>query len=893
MSDVVGQDRGAAELDALETQEWLDALDYVIEKGGPKRVRHLLHALQVHAQQAGVQWPFTANTPYLNTIPVEQQPPFPGSREIERRITNLVRWNAMALVEHASHADCDLGGQSATFAAAATLYEVGFNHFFRGKGSRRRGDQIYFQGHAAPGIYARAYLERRIDAEQLGNFRQELQPEDGLSAYPHPWLMPSFWEFPTVSPGLTPLMAIYQARFNRYLEDRRLLAHEPNAKVWAFLDDGEMDEPEALAAVSLASREQLDNLIFVINCNLQSLGPPVRGHGKRIQALEARFRAVGWYVIKVIWSEDWDPLLVDDYDGLLVRRMGEVVDTEFRKYAGQNGAYIREHFFGTDPYLRVMVSHLSDVALRQMRWGGQDPQKVYAAYQAAVQHRGSPIVILAQTMTDDDLGAGSKRHDATPEQQALDVDDLRQRRVHFGIPLSDHDLADAPFYRPPLESPESQYLDEHRQSLGGHLPLRHVVCPPLETQRRLQGWFESLYRGSNGQPVSTTAAYVHVLSQLLRDRDIGRLIVPILLDETCLCGMETLYRRCGIYSHVGQFDERRETARLCHGQPAKNGQILDEGIIEAGAMASFIAAGSAYATHGVNTIPFLTFTAMFGFQRLGDLIWAAADMRCHGFLIGTASGRTTLAEKGLQHQDDHSHVLALPAPNLLSYDPAFAYELAVIIQDGLYRMFEIQEDIFYYVTVTTQNYPMPPMPPSHEVKSGILKGMYKYKAANIPQALLRAQLFGSGAILYEVLAAQQLLADRYGVAADVWSITSYKALYPDGIDCELWNRLHPSKPARIPYLSTCLQQAPGVFVAVSDSMKVLPNSIACWFPKAPIMLGTDGFGHSDRRNALQPFFEVDARYITFAVLGALVREGQLAADVVLRAMRELEISPDV
>jgi pyruvate dehydrogenase E1 component len=878
MRDVIGQDRDAAELEAIEAQEWLDSLKDVLENGGPERVKSLLHALLMHAHHAGVPWFFSAHTPYINTIPVEQQSPLPGSREMERRIANLVRWNAMMLVEYANRTDCDLGNQVDTFAAAATLYEVGFNHFFRGKGSKRRGDQVYFQGHATPVIYARAYLEHRIDAEQLRNFGHELQPGNGLSSYPHPRLMPGFWEFPTASPGLAPLMAISQARFNRYLEDRRLLAPESNAKIWVFLDDSETDVPEALGTIGLAIQEQLDNLIFVINCDLQHLSASASSQGKRIQALEARFRAAGWYVIKVIWSEDWEPLLALDVEGVLARRMGEVVDAEFRTYARKNGVYMREHFFGADPALRVMVSHLSDAELCQMRWGGQDPRKVYAAYKAAVQHRGTPVVILAQTLTADDPSTDDQRRDATPERRAFDVGDAWQKRARFGVPLSGSDAADAPFYRPPPESLESQYVQERRRNLGGYLPYRNVMCPPLETQRRLKAAFEALYQGSNGQPVSTSAAYVHLLSQLLRDNAIGRLVVPIISDEACGHGMVGLRRRYGVYSHADP--------------QAKNGQILAEGITKAGAMASFIAAGSAYATHGVNTIPFMTFTAMSGFQRLGELIWAAADMRCHGFLIGVVSDRITPAGKGPRRQVSHRHVLTLPVPNLLSYAPAFAYELAVIVQDGLYRMYEVQEDIFYDVTVTTQNYPMPPMPPGHEVKTGILKGMYRYKATNHPQASRRAQLFGSGAMLYEALEAQQLLADRYDVAADVWSITSYKALYQDGIDSDRWNHLHPSEPARIPYLSACLRQAPGVFMVAPDDTRVLPNAVARWFPKAPVLLGTDGFGHSDERNTWRHVFEVDARFMTFVVLGALMREGQLTADVLRRARRELEIDPD-
>jgi pyruvate dehydrogenase E1 component len=890
MSDRVDQEREVTELEAIETTEWLDSLDYVLQSRDPERVKRLLHELQVHAQMNGVQLPFSANTPYINTIPIDQQPPFPGSREIERRIKSMVRWNAMAMVVRANRADRDIGGHISTYASAATLYEIGFNHFFRGRGGGQRGDQIYFQGHASPGMYARAYLERRMHVEQLRNFRNELQPEGGLSSYPHPWLMPDFWEFPTVSMGLAPIMAIYQARFNRYLEDRGLLSPEPQAKVWAFLGDGETDEPEALGAISLAAREKLDNLIFVINCNLQRLDGPVRGNGKIIQELEAVFRGAGWNVIKVIWGSDWDPLLAKDHNGLLVQRMGEIVDGEFQKFTVESGAYIREHFFGTDPRLLEMVSHLSNEQIRKMRRGGHDPEKVYAAYKAAVEHRGAPTVVLAKTIKGYGLGESGEGRNITHKQKALNENELREFRARFGIPLSDEEVPGAPFYRPPEESPESQYLHEHRQNLGGYIPSRHVDCAPLKTPS--EEVFEEFYRGTAGRPVSTTMAYVRILSKLLRDQHLGKLIVPIVPDEARTFGMEALFRQCGIYSHVGQLYEPVDADSLLYYKEAKDGQILEEGITEAGSMASFIAAGTAYATHGINTIPFFIYYSMFGFQRIGDLIWAAADMRCHGFLIGATAGRTTLAGEGLQHQDGHSHVLALPVPTLLAYDPAFAYELAVIIRNGIYRMYEAQEDVLYYLTVTNQNYPMPPMPSEPGVQEGILRGMYRVIEADDPQAPRRAHLFGSGAIMNEVLEAQRLLAERYEVAADVWSITSYKALRRDGLEIERWNRLHPTEPPRLPYVSTCLQDARGVFVAASDYMKVLPDAIARWFPKPPVSLGTDGFGRSDGRQALRDFFEVDARHITFATLGALLREGQVATEVVQRAMKELEINPD-
>ena len=889
MSDRVDQDDVIAELDAVEIQEWLDSLDYVLQHGGPEHVKRLLQHLQVHAQQAGVDLPFSANTPYINTIPADKQPLFPGSREIERRLKSLVRWNAMAMVVRANRADRDIGGHISTYASAATLYEVALNHFIRGKGAGQRGDQVYFQGHASPGMYARAFLEGRLTQEQLENFRNELEPGGGLSSYPHPWLMPDFWEFPTVSMGLGPIMSIYQARFNRYLEDRGLLPQEPAAKVWTFLGDGETDEPEALGAISLAARERLDNLIFVINCNLQRLDGPVRGNGKIIQELEAVFRGAGWNVIKVIWGDDWDPLLAKDHDGILVRRMGEIVDGEYQKYTVADGAYIREHVCGNDPRLLELFSHLSDEQLRKMRRGGHDPEKVYAAYKVAVEHHGAPTVILAKTIKGYGLGESGEGRNVTHKQKLLNEEELREFRARFGIPISDAELADAPFYRPPDESPEIQYLHEHRQRLGGYVPSRSVTAPSLRTPS--ETLFEEFYQGSGDRPLSTTMAFVRVLSKLLRDKEIGKLIVPIVPDEARTFGMEALFRQCGIYSHVGQLYEPVDRDTLVYYKEATNGQLLEEGITEAGSMASFIAAGTAYATHGINTIPFFIYYSMFGFQRIGDLIWAAADMRCRGFLLGATAGRTTLAGEGLQHQDGHSHLLAYPVPTLLAYDPAFAYELAVIIRDGIYRMYEAQEDVFYYLTVGNQNYVMPPIPEHGDIKEGILKGMYKYKASDLTGAPWRAQLFGSGAIMNEVLKAQEMLAERH-VAADVWSVTSYKALRTDGLEVERWNMLHPLEPPRQSYLSQCLAEAPGAFVAASDYVKTLPDSVARWFPRTLVSLGTDGFGRSDGRGALRDFFEVNARHITFATLGALARDYGLPHEVVRQAMRDLEIRPD-
>ena len=723
--------------------------------------------------------------------------------------------------------------------------------------------------------------------EQLENFRHELKPGGGLSSYPHPWLMPEFWQFPTVSMGLSPIMAIYQARFNRYLEDRGLKKKD-DAKVWAFLGDGETDEPESLGAITLASREKLDNLIFVINCNLQRLDGPVRGNGKIIQELEAAFRGAGWNVIKVIWGSDWDPLLADDHEGVLVKRMNETVDGEYLKYVVEDGAYIREHFFGTDPRLKKMVEHLSDDHLRKLRRGGHDPQKVYAAYKAAVRHKGSPTVILAQTIKGYGLGETGEGKNITHQQKKLNEEELREFRTRFGIPISDEDVAEAPFYRPAEDSPEFRYIQERRQKLGGFLPKRAVSSPSLKTPA--ETLFEEFYKGTEGRQVSTTMVFVRMLAKLLKDKEIGDLIVPIVPDEARTFGMEALFRQVGIYSHVGQLYEPVDAASLLYYKESQDGQILEEGITEAGSMSSFIAAGTAYSTHGINTIPFFIYYSMFGFQRIGDLIWAAGDMRCRGFLLGGTAGRTTLNGEGLQHQDGHSHMIAYGVPNIVSYDPAFAYELAVIIRDGIRRMYEEGESIFYYLTVYNENYPMPPMPEG--AKQGILKGMYQFKKSHLKDTKLHAQLLGSGPIMNEVLKAQGILHEKYGVAANVWSVTSYKELRRDGLDTERWNLLHPGEAPKIPYVTHCFQEEKGVYVAASDYMKVLPDSISRWVPGTLTSLGTDGYGRSESRPQLRNFFEVDARYITLAVLNALARRKEISADVVRKAMKEMDINPE-
>src|SRR5687768_1070934 len=877
--------KDASELEAIEQREWRESLDYVIQQGDRGRVQRLLASLRHHARMAGVALPFTAITAYVNSIRPEDDTPLPGSQEIERRIKSLVRWNAMAMVVRANRESEGIGGHISTYASAATLYEVGFNHFFKGK-KDGDGDIIYFQGHASPGIYARAFLEGRLTREQLECFRREQSPNGGLSSYPHPWLMPEFWEFPTVSMGLGPIMSIYQARFQRYLEDRGL-KKPTKQKVWAFLGDGETDEPEALGAIGLAAREKLDNLIFVINCNLQRLDGPVRGNGQVIQELEAIFRGAGWNVIKVIWGSDWDPLLAKDHDGLLAKRMGEVVDGQYQKYAVESGAYLREHFFGTDPRLLDMVKHLSDDQLKRLRLGGHDPVKVYNAYKTAVEHTGQPTVILARTIKGYGLGEAGEGKNITHQQKKMNEGDLRSFRTRFGIPISDAEIAEAPFYRPPDDSPELQYLRERRKALGGFVPSRQVRVEPINTP--LEPLFEEFSKGTEGRKASTTMVFVRILSKLLREKEIGELIVPIVPDEARTFGMESLFRAVGIYSHVGQKYEPVDMDTLLYYKEAQDGQILEEGITEAGSMSSFIAAGTAYATHGVNTIPFFIFYSMFGFQRVADLIWAGADSRVRGFLLGATAGRTTLAGEGLQHQDGQSHVYSLATPNCVSYDPAYAYELAVIIQDGIKRMYKDQESIFYYLTVMNEQYAMPPMPEG--VRDGILKGMYRLQKAANPHAKRTAQLLGSGAILNEVVAAAKLL-EKYDVAADVWSVTSYQELYRDGHACDRWNMLHPTETPRVPYVAQCLKDAPGVIVAASDYLKVLPDSIDRWMPRRIRSLGTDGFGRSEDRRSLRDFFEVDARFVALATLAELAQEGEIEGKVVAQAIKDLNIDAE-
>jgi pyruvate dehydrogenase E1 component len=874
-------------LDGAEIQEWLESLDSVLQSSGPDVASYILERLRAHAKVIGIEIPFTANTPYVNTIPHQLQADFPGDQQLERRIKSLVRWNAIAMVVRANREEGNIGGHISTFASAATLYEVGFNHFFRARNADFEGDTIYFQGHAAPGIYSRAFLEGRLSAEKLENFRRELKPGGGLSSYPHPWLMPDFWEFPTVSMGLSPLMAIYQARYNRYLEDRKLKPVS-DAKVWAFLGDGETDEPESLGAITLASREKLDNLIFVINCNLQRLDGPVRGNGQIIQELESAFRGAGWNVIKVLWGTEWDGILDRDTEGLLVKRMGEMVDGEYQKLVVSSGAYVREHLFGSDARLLKLVEPFSDEELRRLRLGGHDPRKVYAAYKAASEHKGQPTVILARTIKGYGLGEAGEGKNVTHQQKKLNEDELREFRTRFDIPVTDQQCAELPFYRPAENSEEIEYLQARRKELGGYVPRRSVRSQPLVAAHT--ELFQEFLSGSDGREVSTTMAFVGILKKMLKDPEIGKLIVPIVPDEARTFGMESMFRTVGIYSSVGQKYEPVDVNTLLYYNEVKDGQILEEGITEAGSMASFIAAGTAYATQGINTIPFFIYYSMFGFQRIADFIWAAADMRVRGFLLGGTAGRTTLSGEGLQHQDGNSHILALPVPNLKAYDPAYAYELAVIIEDGIRRMYKEGESVFYYITVMNENYAMPPMP--GDVREGILRGMYKYRGASDPAAKLRAQLLGSGAILNEALKAQEILAEKYGVAADVWSVTSYKELYMDGNETDRWNRLHPSETRRVPYITQCLKGAEGVVVAATDYLKTLPNVISKWVPNRMASLGTDGFGRSEGRTSLREFFEVDARFIVVATLNELFLDGKIEAGVVDQAIKDLGIDAD-
>lgn len=874
----------------IENREWRESLDYVLQSEGPQRVQQLLRLLQVRAQEQGVSIPFTANTPYINSIPRDQQPFFPGDRELERRIKSLIRWNAMAMVVRANRESAGIGGHISTFASTATLWEIGFNHFWRGRREDFLGDMVYFQGHAAPGIYARAFLEGRLSEEDLHGFRRELRPDKGgLSSYPHPFLMPDFWEFPTVSMGLTALSAIYQARFNHYLVDRGLRGSS-GRKVWAMLGDGEMDEPESKGAISLAAREKLDNLIFVVNCNLQRLDGPVRGNGKVIQELEADFRGAGWNVIKVIWGDDWDRLLAEDKSGKLVQRMDEVLDGEMQRFTLGHGSYVRKHFFGKYPELLELVKGYSDEQLGNLTRGGHDPDKVFAAFKSAFEHKGSPTIILAHTIKGYGLGEAGEGKNITHAQKKLNEEELKAFRTRFNIPISDEQIAETPFYKPADDSPEMVYLKERRAALGGHLPSRHDPGYPIACQT--DAIFREYYEGSGERELATTMAYVHMLTKLIRDKEFGKLIVPIVPDEARTFGMESLFREAGIYSHAGQLYEPVDKGSLLFYNEKKEGAILEEGLSEAGSMASFIAAGTAHGNNGVQTIPFYTFYSMFGFQRVGDLIWQACDCRARGFLIGATAGRTTLAGEGLQHQDGHSHVLALTPTRVKAYDPAFAFELAVIIHDGMTRMFCHHEDLIYYLTVMNETYRMPPMPKGAGVREGIIKGMYRFSKSTLKGAKGQVHLLGSGAILNEVLKAKEILEAEYRVAADVWSVTSYKELYSDAVECERWNLLNPTKKPKVPYLQRLLAKEEGGFVATSDYMKVLPALVAKWLPGPLHALGTDGFGRSDDRERLRDFFEVDARYIVLAALRQQVEAGKLEKSVLTKALKDMKIDAE-
>ena len=873
--------------DPQETAEWLEALDFVVRNAGPERAAFLLERLREKAFQSGVRGVSAATTPYVNTIATDSEPPYPGDRELERKIKSIIRWNALAMVVRANKESPGIGGHISTYASAATLYEVAFNHFVRGKDGPGPGDQVFFQGHASPGIYARAFVEGRLSEEQLKNFRRELAPGGGLSSYPHPWLMRDFWEFPTVSMGLGPLMAIYQARFNHYLVDRGIKLDAAGSRVWAFLGDGETDEPESLGAITLAARERLSYLIFVINCNLQRLDGPVRGNGKIIQELEGAFRGAGWNVIKVIWGSNWDPLLARDADGVLVRRMGEVVDGQYQKYTVMPGGYVREDFFGADPRLRELVSDLTDQQIHRLQRGGHDPAKVYAAYKTATESVDSPTVILAQTVKGYGLGEAGEGRNVTHQQKKLNEAEMREFRTRFNIPLTDEEVSQAPFYRPPADSPEMRYLTQRRQALGGSLPSRRNPTAKLQPPQ----WddYAEFFAGSEGREVSSTMAFVRLLGKLMRDPSVGRYIVPIVPDEARTFGMEAFFRQFGIYAHSGQLYDPVDSDTMLYYREATNGQILEEGINEAGAMASFIAAGTAHSSHGVNMIPFFIYYSMFGFQRIGDLMWAAGDMRARGFILGGTAGRTTLAGEGLQHQDGNSHLNALAFPNLQAYDPCFAYEMSVIVLDGIRRMYFEEEDIYYYITLMNENYDMPILP--FGSTEGICRGMYKLRGQDAGPNSPRVRLLGSGAILRESLRAQEILASRFGVSSDVYSVTSYKNLLYDGTECQRWNRLHPNELPRASHVAQTLADGRGPVIAASDYVRAVPLAISPWIGAPYVVLGCDGFGRSEDRKQLRRFFEVDAENNALAALTALADQGDYPREKLAAAVGELHLDP--
>ncbi len=873
------------ENDKQETQEWLDALDSVLKFEGPERAHYLLEQLIDKARRSGAFLPYSANTAYINTIPTSQEVALPGDPEMEHRIRSLIRWNAMAMVVRANHSSSELGSHIASFQSAATLYDIGFDHFFHAPTADHGGDLLFIQGHSAPGIYARAYLEGRISEDQLGKFRQEVDG-GGLSSYPHPWLMPDFWQMPTVSMGLGPLMAIYQARFMKYLQNRGL-AKTDNRKVWAFMGDGEMDEPESLGAISLATRERLDNLIFVVNCNLQRLDGPVRGNGKIIQELEADFRGAGWNVIKVVWGGQWDALIAKDHSGLLLQRMMEVVDGEYQSMKAHDGAYVRKHFFGKYPELLRLVANMSDDDIWRLNRGGHDPFKVYNAYLSAVHHTGQPTVILAKTVKGYGMGEAGEGQNITHSQKKMGENALKQFRDRFQIPISDEVIAETPFYRPADDSPELQYLRACREKLGGYLPVRNSQVAPLKMPELSA--FQALLVSSEERQLSTTMAFVRILTALTRDKEIGKLIVPIVPDESRTFGMEGMFRSLGIYSSQGQLYEPQDHDQLMYYREDVNGQILQEGINEAGAFSSWIAAATAYSSHGVTTIPFYIFYSMFGFQRIGDLAWAAGDMQARGFLIGGTAGRTTLNGEGLQHEDGHSQVHASFIPNCVSYDPTFAYELAVIIHDGLRRMYEKQENVFYYITAMNENYNHPALPEG--VEEGILNGLYLFKEGAKPKGPV-VQLMGSGTILREVIAAAELLENDWGVSSNVWSATSFNELAREGQAAVRWNRHHPEAPAKQSYVEHCLGATAGPVIAATDYIKTFTEQIRAFVPRRYVTLGTDGYGRSDTRAKLRQFFEVDRYYVTLAALQALAAEGTIPASKAAEAIKKYGINPE-
>ena len=883
----VPQFPAANDPDSMETKEWLDALEAVMEREGPQRAHFLLQKLIDTARQSGAYLPFSANTAYLNTIPPHMEERSPGDHALEERIRSFCRWNAMVMVAKANKVEGDLGGHIASFASVGTLFGVGFNHFWHAPTESHGGDLIYFQGHSAPGIYARAYLEGRLSEEQLLNFRRDVDGK-GITSYPHPWLMPDFWQFPTVSMGLGPLQAIYQARFLKYMHARGL-ANTENRKVWVFCGDGEMDEPESLGAIGMAVREKLDNLVFIVNCNLQRLDGPVRGNGKIIQELEADFRGAGWNVIKLIWGSYWDPLLARDKDGALKKVMEDTVDGEYQNFKANDGAFVRKHFFGKDPRLLEMVSRMTDADIWRLNRGGHDPHKIYAAYAAAVKHKGQPTVILAKTVKGYGMGKIGEGKNTTHQQKKMDIESIRQMRDRFNIPIPDAELEKLPFYKPAPDSPEMKYLLERRAALGGFLPqrrrtaLRSLPVPGLEV-------FEAQLKSSEGREISTTMAFVRILTTLLRDKTLSKKIVPIVPDEARTFGMEGMFRQLGIFSQEGQKYEPVDKDQVMYYREDKAGQVLEEGINEAGAFSSWIAAATSYSTSGVNMIPFYIFYSMFGMQRIGDLAWAAADQRARGFLLGGTAGRTTLNGEGLQHEDGHSHILSSVIPNCVSYDPTYAYELAVIIQNGLTRMVEKQEDVYYYITVMNENYEHPAMPKG--VETGILKGMYLL-AESKAKSKKRVQLLGSGTILREVLAAAGLLQKDWGVAADIWSATSFTELRREGLAADRWNLLHPEGKARVSYVEQCLAKHAGPVIAASDYMKTFAEQIRPFVPRDRVyrVLGTDGFGRSDTRAQLRHFFEVNRYWVTIAALRALVDQGELKAKTVAEAIAQYGIDP--